>query len=266
MFAIDVAAYAIMSNHHHVVLRVNSDEAHAWNEKEICERWRRLFKLPWSIQQFLTGNHMDPLELDQARAQIRIYRERLTSISWFMKCLNTDIARAANREDDCTGRFFEGRFKCQALLDEAALLRCMAYVDLNPVRAGMAATAETATHTSIAHRVATSPNVLLPFAVQPEKTPEKPSPQITLQAAALPFSFEDYRDVVRWTAERLRSKGAANPPLLLRTLEIEISAWQAAMRNSGLERTRALGAAHRIREFATAIGQAWMWNAIAVRT
>jgi hypothetical protein len=80
-------------------------------------------------------------------------RQRLGELGWFMKALKEPIARRANRDDQVTGHFWEGRFRSTALLDEAAVIACMAYVDLNPIRARMATTPETSAHTSIQDRI-----------------------------------------------------------------------------------------------------------------
>lgn len=155
IFAIDIAAFAVMSNHYHIVLRVDSERPQHWSNEEILQRWTQLFTGPVLVQRFLSDGRkqMSPEELIQVAEWVALYRERLYDISWFMRVLNESIARMANAEDSCTGRFWEGRFKSQALLDEQAVLMAMSYVDLNPIRAGIAETPEQSDHTSIKQRI-----------------------------------------------------------------------------------------------------------------
>ncbi|NKN33109.1 transposase [Marichromatium bheemlicum] len=157
VFAIDVAAYAVMSNHVHLVVRVDADRAAGWSDTEVLRRWRCLFRGPVVVERFLspaTRAEMTEAELDGVAGLVETYRARLADLSWFMRVLNESIARAANREDGVRGRFWEGRFRSQAILDETALLAVMAYVDLNPIRAGIAETPEESAHTGIAARIA----------------------------------------------------------------------------------------------------------------
>ena len=149
IFFIDVAAFAVMSNHYHVVLHVDRDSAKKEDAKEIVRRWHQLCKPKEVSQKFIRGEHLEPHERNQIDALVDTWRKRLHDISWFMKVLNENIARSANKEDECTGHFWESRYKSQALLDEKAVLSAMAYVDLNPIRAAMATTPETSDHTSI---------------------------------------------------------------------------------------------------------------------
>lgn len=134
IFAIDVCSYGLMSNHFHLILRIVAQRAHTWSEQEVAERYEKLF--PKAVA------HARLVPPDRWRSIVSIWRERLTSLSWFMRALNESIARQANHEDNVTGRFWEGRFRSQALLDVGALLTCMAYVDLNPLRAGIASDLE----------------------------------------------------------------------------------------------------------------------------
>ena len=138
VFAIDLCAYAVMSNHYHLVLRISRKRALSWTEEEVAARWMQLFSGPLIVKRWLAGK-LDEAESLKAREIVAQWRARLYDLGWFMKCVNEYLARRANEEDCCKGRFWESRYKCQALLDEKALLQCMAYVDLNPVQAEMAA-------------------------------------------------------------------------------------------------------------------------------
>ena len=153
VFAIDIAAYAVMSNHTHVVLCVDKNLADSWSINEVIRRWHQLYQGTLLSQKYQRGDKLTESEFLSLAETSEIYRQRLYDISWLMRNLNEYIAREANKEDGCTGRFWEGRFKSQALLDESAVLACMAYVDLNPIRAKMDTTPETSKHTSILQRI-----------------------------------------------------------------------------------------------------------------
>ena len=136
VFFIDIAAYAILHNHYHLVLHVDQLSAQKADMRDIIERWHSRFGGSEASQKYLDYEPLEPHEKDLLTVEVEKWRVRLYSISWLMRTLNETTARRANKEDDCTGRFWEGRFKSIALLDDQALLSCMAYVDLNPIRAG----------------------------------------------------------------------------------------------------------------------------------
>lgn len=154
IFAIDTLAYAVMDNHEHLLLRIREDILSNLDDEEVATRWLMLypkFRKKNGIPLPPTQNHIDAIT--QSPALVRTYKMRLGSLSWFMKCLNEFIARAANKEDECTGSFWEGRFKCKEITDEASLLVCAAYIDLNPIRAFKATSPEQSHFTSIAERI-----------------------------------------------------------------------------------------------------------------
>ncbi len=125
-----------------------------WSDDGVVERWLQLYNGSALVDRWLSDRSgLDAAELDQVCELIKLWRERLCSLSWFMRGVNETIARMANKEDQCTGRFWEGRFSSQALLDETALLTCMTYVDLNPIRAGMETSLENSDFTSIQQRL-----------------------------------------------------------------------------------------------------------------
>jgi len=230
IFAIDICAYAIMSNHYHLVLHINKAEVIKLTQDEVLARWLKLFKGAFITQQYCKGERMSEAQLELLAETVETWRERLMDISWFMRVLNESIARQANAEDHCTGRFWEGRFKTQALLDEAALMSCMAYVDLNPIRAALAKTPEASNHTSLKRRLTLltskskdtlqkQPAELFPLIGDPRKNmPE-----------GLPFKLMDYIDLVEWTGRQLRpdKRGSIDedaPPILQR-LNVDAENW-----------------------------------------
>ena len=154
IFAVDVLGFAVMSNHLHVVARTRPDIVNEWSDEEVARRWWNLF--PQRRRKDRSPEEPTEFELNHIRndvAGMKEKRKRLSNVSWCMKCLAEPIARLGNKEDKVTGHFWEGRFKAQPLLDEAAIAACMVYVDLNPIRAGIAKTPETSDFTSVKERI-----------------------------------------------------------------------------------------------------------------
>jgi hypothetical protein len=263
IFAIDIAAYAVMSNHYHVVLHVDREQGLAWSDAEVIERWHRLFKGSLLSQRFIRGEILEQVEKQALAEETAEWRQRLISISWFMRCLNEPIAREANREDNVTGRFWEGRYTSQALLDEKALAACMVYVDLNPIRARMATTPEDSVHTSVHRRITKArhtqwpnqieqqPELLLPFAGYPRAN----------MPAGLPFRLTDYLDLVDWSGRILRDdkKGAVPEelPAILQRLQMDARHWCYLNRHFEHPFKHLVGAAHHVRSACEALGLRW---------
>jgi REP-associated tyrosine transposase len=228
-----------MSNHYHVVVRLYPLESVAWSDEEVVERWGQIYSVK---------------DDDIAESTIATWRTRLADLSWFMRCINENLARRANREDGCTGRFWEGRFKSQALLDETALLKCMAYVDLNPIRAELAATPESSEHTSIKSRIEGKDGHLLPFVSTRHDG-----------RSGIPISYGDYLSLVDWTGRALRlgKRGAIpvdHPPILER-LRMEPDPWLKEMQHYGRLYYRAVGSLQALNRYCEHLGQQWLKGA-----
>jgi REP element-mobilizing transposase RayT len=269
VFCIDVCAYAIMSNHYHLVLYINKDEVDGLTDLEVIERWHKIYGCPEVIERFVKGEDLSKEHYCLIAEIINKWRQRLEDISWFMKSLNEPIARHANFEDGCTGHFWEGRFKSQALLDEQALLTCMAYVDLNPIRAKMAVTPETSEFTSIKQRI---DEHQLSTILSGKKVDKPESEGLSLKEFLLkgnylkdqiPYDYYEYLELVDWSGRVVREVklGAIDgrlPPLLLR-LGIDPDHWCKAMQPKGAHQfSRAMGCKDKLREYAKKLNILWI--------
>ncbi|TWU42432.1 transposase [Novipirellula artificiosorum] len=164
VFAVDVLSYAVMSNHMHQILRNRPDVCAQWSDQDVAIRWLRVFPGRRLEEHLAEPTENDVKTLVADKVLLAEVRKRLSDISWFMRALAEPIARMANHQDECTGRFWEGRFKAQRIVDEAGLLACSMYVDLNPVRAAMAESPEEAEHTSAYDRANARRGAVLPSA------------------------------------------------------------------------------------------------------
>jgi hypothetical protein len=259
IFGIDVMAFAVLSNHLHVVVRTRPDVVKAWSDEEVALRWWRLFPQRRNTD----GTPAEPTEFElnairNDKSGLKEKRSRLKDISWFMRCVAEPIARRGNKDDNVTGRFWEGRFRAQLLLDEMAIAACMAYVDLNPIRAGISATPETSDFTSVKERIedraaaaeVATPDAqdvriehgekagwLAPIALAPsrQKVREKQTARRASNKGCLSMTLDQYLKLLDWTGRQIRKDkvgaiSAECAPVLDR-LDCSAETWVDIVRN-----------------------------------
>lgn len=289
-FAIEVCAYSAMSNHVHIVLRTRPDWPEEWTDEEIARRWLSIFPKRRDVDALpKIPNPQEIKAMTGDREKMEKIRGRLSSVSWFMRCFNEYIARRANREDGCKGRFWEGRFKCQALLDEAAYMAAMVYVELNPIRAGLAETPEESEFTSASERIiarqaqknldSMSADTTQSLSPQQKKTMDlikvkantdrwlcpidNESPQGP--RGILPLNTDQYLDLIDWTGRLIREdkRGAIPDHLcpILQRLEIDTVRWLDTVQNYGSIFHRAVGRLDTMTASAQKAGKRW-WQGI----
>ncbi len=88
VFSIEICAYAVLSNHIHLVLKAVPDEEKDWTDEDVMCRWLSIFRGPLIVQQHLNGKQTSPAEKETINSLLALWRKRLTDISWFMKSLN----------------------------------------------------------------------------------------------------------------------------------------------------------------------------------
>ncbi len=259
IFCIDVAGFAVMSNHYHVVLRVDQEKANGLSDDQVLDRWLSLYRGTELVRRYRAGEELSAGERQLVAKTVSEYRDHLSNLSRFMGNLNEHIARRSNKEDDCKGVFWESRFRSQAILDEEALLQTLCYVDLNPVRAKKATTPEASEHTSVQRRLKKRRTGLMPF-----QTASSQASDNTAQKT-LPLTFRHYLEVLDWTGRLVRAgrRGAISEkaPSIIRRLGYTPTDWLKAQSPQLSWKQKAVGSKERIREYCEGIGQRWIWQA-----
>ncbi len=305
ILAIDVLGFAVLSNHLHVMLRIRPDVAAEWSDEEVALRWWRLH--PGRRNEDGTPAEPEPHELAMLLADAEALakrRRRLSSLSWFMRSVCEPIARRANREDRVRGSFWEGRFKSQAVLDEPAALACSVYIDLNPIRAGVAQTPETSEFTGAFERIearrqrcesvvdaslAMLEGATRGAVAEPSRAADdwlspipasgllprgavaecSPSPYRASQQGFLPLDPDGYLELLDWTGRQIRSdkRGAVPAGLqpILDRLRINADAWVDTVTHLGRRFHRAIGRPPSLASRAASSGKRWLHGLSASR-
>ena len=290
LLGLDICFRAEMSNHLHVVLRTRPDVVETWSDEEVAVRWLKIAKLKRGSE--ITG--WEPTEA-QVRLQladprrIKLLRSRLSSVSWFMGSVCENIARRANREDGCRGKFWEIRFGSRSLADEGAILVCGMYVELNQIRAGEAATPEQSRHTSAYDRIE-GRKAQVASLDQAGRNPvaarrDRWLCELTLEEGIdadvqqgvrsttawrasdqglLPIAVDDYLELLDWTGRQVREEKRGSIPShlasILQRLRVNSEHWLDTIDHFESRFGQVVGRAAEIAQAAARLGRRWMFG------
>lgn len=273
-FGIDLICYALMSNHFHLILRSRPDVVATWDDAEVVRRWLMLCpKRKPSKRKPTQGRLQEPTEAEikaivNDPVELAALRRRLSDISWWMRLLSQKIGSRANRDDNEVGKFWQARFRGVRLLDEASILACAAYVDLNPIRAAIAENLEGSVYTSAQQRVLAVQAKAMTNSRTKRKTKKRGNSSFTLRPIAnalcpvglneggsgigacvhqlgyrasdkgfLQISTGDYLELLDWTARQLRTGKRGSTPKcaapLFERLGIDERSWLELTRDFG---------------------------------
>ena len=264
-FSVDVLAFSVLSTHWHGVFQTRPDLVMDQSDEEVARRWIRIYPgkmdIPPERREQAAASAVKALV--ESPERLKKVRENLGSLSWFMKAMNENISRRSNHEDGVRGHFWEARFGCQALLDEAAILTCMTYVDLNLVRAKMAEGLEDSRFTSaydhIMARKARKKCAALeemgdhihPLHADRLSSALKPELDqwlLSCDAEDFPISNiteEAYLELLDATGRCLRSnkRGAIDPSMtpILEAVDINVAKWVEGIKGYGSRTCRVVG-------------------------
>jgi REP element-mobilizing transposase RayT len=253
-FSIEIYSYAVMHNHYHLVVYSDPKAPESWSDLDVADKWLKVFPGKFNNPKFKSQRNLRIQAIVKDSALLATYRERLGSLSWLMRRINEPLAKSSNNEDFCKGHFWESRFQSQALLDEGAALTCMAYVDLNPIRAKMATSLKESEHTSIKKRLESLTEEEL------NGTLKSIAGKVKNRTMVLPL--QDYIELVEWTGHAIvypdKAKLPAQVTSTLAHLNIQQDNWLGQVQTYGGNYYRFVGSLDKIKAKTKALGQKWL--------
>ena len=256
IFSVELYAYAVMDNHYHLVLHLDPKRPQQWSDETVAEKWLQAYPSKLDKPGFEKQREMKKQAIMANHEKLKEYRARLGSLSWFMSRLNEPLAKDSNEEDNVKGRFGESRYTSIALLDETAVLSCMAYVDLNPIRAGMVKELQQSLHTSIKKRLGA-------LQVQPELLKQSIKPMSgNTGGQSVRIKLDEYVALVEWAGKSIvhpdKAKMPAHINTLLTNLNLQPDNWLQQFQKVNQGAACAIGSVAHLKDKAKSLSKKWL--------